>query len=232
MNARRTALAPMSIGSSRATKQTARWSVEQGSAQRGAGARLRDATVEPIKRVASNADPCAPPGSDPRGAADDGGAGAPIYWGCDPSQTQKIAAHDRLRGQIPEKSPGPLFRSPAILFRPSTRPVFGDATAEACNRHADSIRRAWPAAGSHLRTRTQALLRPPHTVLAATRRDGALSNSLRPLRAHWGKVRTRSRSDRAGAHLVVPCNIDILLRVILLKLHPTSPQSHTCLLLR
>jgi hypothetical protein len=62
------------------------------------------------------------PGSDPRGTADDGGAGAPIYWGCDPSQTQRIAAHDRLRGQIPGKTPGPLFRSPAILFRPSTRP--------------------------------------------------------------------------------------------------------------
>jgi hypothetical protein len=211
MNARRTALAPMSIGSSRATKQTARWSVEQGSAQRGAGARLRDATVEPIKRVASNADPCAPPGSDPRGAADDGGAGAPIYWGCDPSQTQRIAAHDRLRGQIPEKSPGPLFRSPAILFRPSTRPVFGDATAEVCNGRADSIRRAWPAAGSHLRLRRRhcSALRVPSWP--QPERDGAI----------W-------------AHLVVgnPCNIDILLRLILLKLHLTSPPSHTCLPLR
>src|SRR5688572_8591853 len=79
------------------------------------------------------------------------------------------------------------------------------------HRHADSNRRAWPAAGSHLRLRAQALLRPPRAVLAATRRGGAI----------W-------------AHLVVgnPCNIDILLRVILLELHPTSPPSHTCLLLR
>src|SRR5687767_6261730 len=100
--------------------------------------------------------------------------------------------------------------------------------------HADSIRRAWPAAGSHLRPRAQALLRPPRALLAATRRDGALSNGLRPLRTHWGKERTRSRSDRAGAHLVVgnPCNIDILLRTILLKLHPTSPPSHTCLYMK
>jgi hypothetical protein len=37
------------------------------------------------------------------------------------------------------------------------------------HRHADSIRRAWPAAGSHLRPRAQALLRPPRAVLAATR---------------------------------------------------------------
>ena len=48
-------------------------------------------------------------------------------------------------------------------------------------------------------------------VLAATRRDGAI----------W-------------AHFVVgrPCNIDILLRPILLKLHPTSPPSHTCLYMK
>ena len=43
-----------------------------------------------------------------------------------------------------------------------------------------------------------------------------------------GKERTRSQSDRVGAHIVVgrPCNIDILLRAILLNLHPTSPPSH------
>jgi hypothetical protein len=59
--------------------------------------------------------------------------------------------------------------------------------------------------------KAQALLRPPRAVLAATRRDGAI----------W-------------AHLVVgnPCNIDISLRVILLKLHPTSSPSHTCPLMR
>src|SRR5215831_21011395 len=36
------------------------------------------------------------------------------------------------------------------------------------------------------------------------------------------------------AHLFVenPRNIDILLRALLLDLHPTSPPSHTCLLLR
>src|SRR5688572_33482205 len=48
-------------------------------------------------------------------------------------------------------------------------------------------------------------------VLAATRRDGAI----------W-------------THIVVgrPCNIDILLRAILLNLHPTSPPSHTCLYMK
>src|SRR3990170_124637 len=61
-------------------------------------------------------------------------------------------------------------------------------------------------------TRERAGTAPPSAgLLAATRRDGAL----------W-------------AHFVVgnPCNIDILLRILLLKLHPTSPPSHTCLPLR
>ena len=49
------------------------------------------------------------------------------------------------------------------------------------------------------------------TVLAATRRDGAI----------W-------------AHFFVggPRNIDIFLRVLLLELHPTSPPSHTCLYMK
>src|SRR6185295_5854857 len=49
------------------------------------------------------------------------------------------------------------------------------------------------------------------TLLAATRRDGAI----------W-------------AHLFVgsPCNIDILLRALLLDLHPSSPPSHTCLVMK
>src|SRR5688572_33040968 len=50
-------------------------------------------------------------------------------------------------------------------------------------------------------------------VLAATRRHGALSHGLCPLRVHWGKDRTRSRRDRAGAHPVAdsPCNLDVVL---------------------
>jgi hypothetical protein len=49
------------------------------------------------------------------------------------------------------------------------------------------------------------------TVLAATRRDGAIC-----------------------AHSCVgdPRNIDIFLRVLLLELHPTSPPSHTCLYMK
>ena len=47
--------------------------------------------------------------------------GPNLIWGCDPSQTQRIAAHDRLRGQIPEKHRGPLFRSPAILLHVPAR---------------------------------------------------------------------------------------------------------------
>jgi len=58
------------------------------------------------------------------------------------------------------------------------------------------------------------LTRPATTqarVLATTRRDGAL----------W-------------AHFVVglPCNIRDIAALALLELHPTSPPSHTCLLLR
>src|SRR5688572_11857466 len=155
----------MSIGSSRATKQAARRSVEQGSAQRGAGARLRDATVEPIKARRFEADPCASPG----------------------------------------------VRSQRVPLPPLDAPRLRGCDRGGAHGHADSIRRAWPAAGSHLRLRAQALLRPPRALLAATRRDGAI----------W-------------AHLVVgnPCNIDILLRAILLKLHPISPPSHTCLYMK
>jgi hypothetical protein len=60
-----------------------RRNVEQGSAERGAGARLRDATVESIV----------------------GASGV-------------CRSHARLRGQIPGKSSGPLFR-------PATRPACG-----------------------------------------------------------------------------------------------------------
>ena len=69
----------------------------------------------------------------------------------------------------------------------------------------------WPAPGSHLLANKQALLRRPWAVLATTRRDGAL----------W-------------AHFVVglPCNIRDIAALALLELHPTSPPSHTCLLLR
>ena len=72
------------------------------------------------------------------------------------------------------------------------------------------------------------------TVLTATRRDGALSNGLRPLRAHWGRQTPAVAKRPLGAHIVVgrPCNIDILLRAILLNLHPTSPPSHTCLYMK
>ena len=44
----------------------------------------------------------------------------------------------------------------------------------------------------------------------------------------------QATSARAGAHLFVgsPCNIDILLRALLLDLHPTSPPSHTCLVMK
>ena len=99
--------------------------------------------------------------------------------------------------------------------------------------HAESMRRARPAPGSHLRLRRRhcSALRVP---LAATRRDGALSNGLRPLRAHWGKETPAVAKRPLRVHFVVgsPCNIDILLRAILLELHPTSPPSHMCLSLR
>ena len=116
----------------------------------------------------------------------------------------------------------------------SRGPVFGDATAEACIGT-----RIQSGALGPLRGRTYAHGRRHCSALRVPswpqpERDGALSNGFWPLRAHWGEVRTRSRSDRAGAHFVVgrPCNIDILLRVILLKLHPTSPPSHTCLYMK
>jgi len=46
----------------------------------------------------------------------------------------------------------------------SRGPIHGDATAEARMRHAEWYRRAWPAPGSHLRPRAQALLCPPRAA--------------------------------------------------------------------
>src|SRR5262245_21065072 len=73
-------------------------------------------------------------------------------------------------------------------------------------------RRTRPAPGSHLRVTAQALLRPPRSVLAATPQG----------------------TGRMRAHLFVgdPRNIDILLRALLLDLHPASPPSHTCLVMK
>jgi hypothetical protein len=87
-------------------------------------------------------------------------------------------------------------------------PVSGDATPQV-RQHAIHCA-LWPAPGSHLRVYAQALLRRPR-ALAATRRDGAI----------W-------------AHFIVgtPRNIDILLRALLLELHPTLPPSHTCLYMK
>ena len=47
--------------------EVARRGVKEGSAERGAGARLRDATVEPINSASVQLPiPCASPGSDPQ----------------------------------------------------------------------------------------------------------------------------------------------------------------------
>src|SRR5690242_6153432 len=69
---------------------------------------------------------------------------------------------------------------------------------------------------------------------ASSRRDGALSNGFAVARRYWRGYAPRSRSDLSGAHFGVgnSCNIDILLRVLLLQPHPISPPSHTCLGLR
>src|SRR5262245_40507609 len=55
-----------------------------------------------------------------------------------------------------------------------------------------------------------------------------------PLRANPGRGTPRGRQATAQGHLFVgsPRNIDILLRALLLDLHPTSPPSHTCLVMK
>ena len=73
------------------------------------------------------------------------------------------------------------------------------------------------------------------TVLAATQRDGAPHNGMDGVaRRPWARWRSAGTSACSGAHLFVgsPRNIDILLRALLLDLHPTSPPSHTCLVMR
>ena len=65
--------------------------------------------------------------------------------------------------------------------------------------------------------------------------EGASGNSLSPLPlAREANEETQATSTCLGAHLFVgsPCNIDILLRALLLDLHPTSPPSHTCLYMK
>src|SRR5215813_4685528 len=65
--------------------------------------------------------------------------------------------------------------------------------------------------------------------------DGAESNGPLSLLSALGQVdEAQSASACSGAHLFVgsPRNIDILLRALLLDLHPTSPPSHTCLYMK
>src|SRR5262249_56081475 len=73
------------------------------------------------------------------------------------------------------------------------------------------------------------------TVLAATRVGRGGEQRPMPLLSALGQVdKAQATSACSGAHLFVgsPRNIDILLRALLLDLPPTSPPSHTCLLLR
>jgi len=90
----------------------ARRRAEQGSAQRGAGARLRDATVEPIKGASYGADPMRvsgvrsqrvplPPLDAPHFSGDvtQGGRvgalsrGPSVFWGCDRADAQSSRQH-------------------------------------------------------------------------------------------------------------------------------------------
>src|SRR5215470_7374437 len=73
------------------------------------------------------------------------------------------------------------------------------------------------------------------TVLAATRVGrGGEQRPDAVAQRRWQVDEAQATSACSGAHLFVgsPCNIDILLRALLLDLHPTSPPSHTCLVMK
>jgi hypothetical protein len=92
-----------------------------------------DATVQPIKGALSCRSMRATGGQIPKGRLTRWSRGPKCVWGCDPSQTQRIAAHDRLRGQIPENHRGPSSalrrsssaprRAPFMGMRPARRSV-------------------------------------------------------------------------------------------------------------
>jgi len=106
-------------------KQVCR-SAEEGSAERGAGARLRDATAEPnMGRAEFSADPCARlPGRIPTIGALPPPYGAPHCFYGDLTAEADIRGRQTnasVSGRIPIKrdgTPAPLRRPPACGMRP------------------------------------------------------------------------------------------------------------------
>ena len=93
----------------------------------------------------------------------------------------------------------------------------------------------WPAPGSHLRVYTRRHCSAVRVPWPQPEWDGAESNGPLPLLSALGQVNeAQATSACSGAHLFVgrPRNIDILLRALLLDLHPTSPPSHTRLVMK
>ena len=108
-----------------------------------------------------------------------------------------------------------------------------------CDRegaHWPVVQAARPARfGSHLRVNAQALLRRPRASWPQPAGTGRRATT--PLRrpvAQRQMDEAQATSACSGAHLFVgsPRNIDILLRALLLDLHPSSPPSHTCLVMK
>src|SRR5215831_16687171 len=106
----------------------------------------------------------------------------------------------------------------------------GDATPQV-RKHAFKCGAVARSRVAPTRIYAQALLRRPR-ALAATRVGRGGEQRPMPLLSALGQVdEAQAASACSGAHLFVgsPRNIDILLRALLLDLHPTLPPSHTCL---
>ncbi|HKA41171.1 MAG TPA: hypothetical protein VKF40_04185, partial [Burkholderiales bacterium] len=93
----------------------------------------------------------------------------------------------------------------------------------------------WPAPGSHLRVDTRRHCSAVRVPWPQPEWDGAESNGPLSLLSALGQVdEAQAASACSGAQLFVGStrNIDILLRTLLLELHPTLPPSHTCLVMK
>jgi len=178
---------------SRGAGTAGEWKRDRRNVEQGPACGMRPWSRSEARR--SNADPMRVSGvRSPEGRLTRWSRGPNCVWGCDPSQTQRIAAHDRLRGQIPGKHRGPSSalrrsssaprRAPFAGMRPARRsaeqgPRFRGCDRAGAHRHADRSRRAWPASGSHLRP-TGAGTAPPSAGHDACRRRECMGVTMAP----------------------------------------------------
>jgi hypothetical protein len=126
---------PVSLDSSLSSREWVRRNVEQGSAERGAGARLRDATVEPIKARRFECRSMRVTGGQiPEGRLSRWSRGPNFKLGMRPEIRRKGTARrprPPARSDPRKKFGAPLPLSGGPSSAPRRAPVSGDATVKA-----------------------------------------------------------------------------------------------------